>query len=125
MTDLQGRFECPAGFFKKLFGGPDDRTIARLQKTAQAVNALEPKVQALPAEALRATTVELRARVADGESLDALLPEAFAAVREASRRTIGLRHYDVQLIGGMILHQGQIAECTGEGKTLATLPLFT
>jgi len=116
----------PAGFFKKLFGDPDDRTIARLQKIAQAINALEPQFQALSEEALRAVTADLRSRVADGESLDAVLPEAFAAVREASRRTIGLRPYDVQLIGGMILHQGQVAEMrTGEGKTLvATLPLY-
>jgi preprotein translocase subunit SecA len=116
----------PAGFLKKLFGDPDDRTIARHQKIAQAINALEPQVEALSDAALRAETAKLRDRAAAGESLDALLPQAFAVVREAARRTIGHRHYDVQMIGGMILHQGQVAEMrTGEGKTLvATLPLY-
>jgi preprotein translocase subunit SecA len=116
----------PGGFFKKIFGDPDARTIARLQKTAQEINALEPTYRSLSAEALAGKTAEFRARLTAGETLDDLLPEAFAAVREASRRTIGLRHYDVQLIGGMILHQGQVAEMrTGEGKTLvATLPLY-
>ena len=114
------------GLFKKIFGDPDARTIARLQKTAQEINALEPTYRALSAEALRGKTDEFRRRLADGEPLDDLLPEAFAAVREASWRTIGLRPYDVQLIGGMILHQGQVVEMrTGEGKTLvATLPLY-
>ncbi len=114
------------GFFKKIFSDPDARTIARLQKTAQAIDALEDEFQSLSGEALRGKTEEFRSRLAAGETLDDLLPEAFAAVREASRRTIGLRHYDVQLIGGMILHQGKVAEMrTGEGKTLvATLPMY-
>lgn len=113
-------------FLKQLFGDSNDREIARLQKIVQRINALEADFQALTDEDLRATTDDLRARLADGETLDELLPEAFAAVREASRRTIGLRHYDVQLIGGMILHQGKVVEMrTGEGKTLvATLPLY-
>jgi preprotein translocase subunit SecA len=114
------------GFLKKVFGSPDDRVIANLQKTAQAITELEPEYRELSDEALRAKTSSFRDRLASDTPLDDLLPEAFAAVREAARRTIGLRAYDVQLIGGMILHQGQVAEMrTGEGKTLvATLPLY-
>jgi len=114
------------GFLKKVFGDPDDRVIAQLQKTAQAITELEPEYCELSDEALRATTLAFRDRLASDTPLDDLLPEAFAAVREAARRTIGLRAYDVQLIGGMILHQGKVAEMrTGEGKTLvATLPLY-
>ncbi len=110
----------------RLFGNPNDREIARLQKVVERINALEPAYEALSDDALRAKTLEFRRRLARGESLDNILVEAFAAVREASKRTIGLRHYDVQLIGGMVLHQGKIAEMkTGEGKTLvATLPLY-
>ncbi len=113
-------------FLQRILGDPNERTIARLQKTVQNINALEPAFQALSDEALRAKTSEFKERLASGETLDDLLPEAFAAVREASRRTIGLRPYDVQLIGGMILHAGQVVEMrTGEGKTLvATLPLY-
>lgn len=113
-------------FFSRLFGSSNDREIARLQKVVERINALERAYEALSDEALRAKTVEFRRRLARGESLDDLLVEAFAAVREASKRTIGLRHYDVQLIGGIVLHQGKIAEMkTGEGKTLvATLPLY-
>ncbi len=114
------------GFLKRIFGDPNTRIIARLQKTAEVINALEPEVQALSDDVLRAKTEELRARLDAGEVLDDLLPEAFAFAREAARRTIGLRPYDVQLIGGVILHQGQVTEMrTGEGKTLvATLPLY-
>ncbi|MCJ7551055.1 MAG: SEC-C domain-containing protein [Anaerolineae bacterium] len=114
------------GFLKKVFGDPDDRVIAQLQKTAQAITELEPEHRELSDEALRAKTSAFRDRLASDTPLDNLLPEAFAAVREAARRTIGLRAYDVQLIGGMILHQGKVAEMrTGEGKTLvATLPLY-
>lgn len=113
-------------FLHRVFGTKNDRTIKRLKKNVQLINALEPKMQALSAEELRAKTDELRARVKDGTSLDAVLPEAFAAVREASVRTLGLRHFDVQLIGGMVLHEGRIAEMrTGEGKTLvATLAAY-
>ena len=114
------------GFFKRLFGDPNQRTITQLQKVVQTINALEPEFMALSDEQLRAQTQISRQRLADGETLADVLPQAFAAIREASRRTIGLRPYDVQLIGGMILHQGQVAEMrTGEGKTLvATLPLY-
>ncbi len=112
--------------FDRLFGDPNQREIARLQKFVERINALESAYEALSDEALRAKTTEFRRRLAKGESLDDILVEAFAAVREASKRTIGLRHYDVQLIGGIVLHQGKIAEMkTGEGKTLvATLPLY-
>jgi len=114
------------GFLKRLFGDRNDREINRLQKIVQKINALEPQYQALTEAQLREQTATFRARLAEGETLHDLLPEAFAAVREASWRTIGLRHYDVQLIGGMILHEGRVAEMrTGEGKTLvATLPLY-
>ncbi|HSQ39880.1 MAG TPA: hypothetical protein VLM78_06945, partial [Anaerolineales bacterium] len=97
-----------------------------MQKTVQKINTLEPTFQTFSNEELRAKTPEFRERLTNGETLDDVLPEAFAAIREASRRTIGLRPYDVQLIGGMILHEGQVAEMrTGEGKTLvATLPLY-
>ncbi|MEJ5310300.1 MAG: SEC-C metal-binding domain-containing protein [Anaerolineae bacterium] len=114
------------GFLQRIFGDPNQRAIARMQKTVQKINALEPTFQQMSPEELRTQTNTFKARLQAGETLDDLLPEAFAAVREASRRTIGLRHYDVQLIGGMILHEGQVAEMrTGEGKTLvATLPLY-
>lgn len=111
---------------KKMFGSRNERTLRRMEKTVLAINALEPQMQALSDEALAAKSAELKARFAAGESLDALLPESFALVREVSVRTLGLRHFDVQLIGGMVLHEGNIAEMrTGEGKTLvATLPAF-
>ncbi|HIE38070.1 MAG TPA: hypothetical protein EYP77_03200, partial [Anaerolineae bacterium] len=114
------------GLVGKLIGDANAREIGRLQKVVERINALEPGYEALSDEALRAKTVEFRRRLARGERVDDLLVEAFAAVREAGKRTISLRHYDVQLIGGMILHQGKIAEMkTGEGKTLvATLPLY-
>ncbi len=113
------------GFLKKLWDG-NARKIARYQKRVEEINALEPDFRKKSDEELRNVRDRLRERLEGGETLDALLPEAFAAVREAGRRTIGLRHYDVQLIGGMILHEGRVAEMrTGEGKTLvATLPLF-
>ncbi len=114
------------GFFKWILGDPNKRAIARMQKTVEIINALEPDVQQLSDADLQAKTAAFRARLEDGETLEDVLPEAFAVVREAGRRTIGHRHYDVQLIGGMILHRGQVAEMrTGEGKTLvATLPLY-
>ncbi len=114
------------GWVKKLFGDANERELARLQKIVESINALEPRFQALTDAELRAQTDAFHARLSDGETLDDLLPEAFAAVREAGRRTIGLRHYDVQLLGGMLLHQGRVVEMrTGEGKTLvATLPLY-
>src|SRR5215216_5726246 len=130
--------------FVKIFGGdPHKKTIEQFRVIAQQINALEPQLEALSEDALRLKTDEFRARIADSignvegleekeqfkayqEVLDELLPEAFAAVREASKRTIGLRHFDVQMIGGIALHRGSIAEMrTGEGKTLvATLPVF-
>lgn len=111
---------------KKIFGDPNERSIRQYQTSVEKINALEPQMQALADGQLRAKTAEFRQRLAKGETLDDLLVEAYALVREASRRTTGLRHFDVQLIGGMVLHSGQIAEMrTGEGKTLvATLPLY-
>ncbi|CCQ10337.1 Protein export cytoplasm protein SecA ATPase RNA helicase (TC 3.A.5.1.1) [Pseudoalteromonas luteoviolacea B = ATCC 29581] len=112
--------------FTKLFGSRNDRTIRNLRKTVALINALEKDIGALSDEQLKAKTVEFRERYDAGTSLDDLLPEAFAVVREASKRVYGMRHFDVQMIGGMVLHQGRIAEMrTGEGKTLtATLPAY-
>jgi preprotein translocase subunit SecA len=109
-----------------IFGSRNDRLLKQYRAVVQKINALEPKFEALDDDALRAKTVEWRERVAGGEGLDALLPEAFAVVREAGKRTLKMRHFDVQLIGGMALHDGKIAEMrTGEGKTLmATLPVY-
>ncbi len=114
------------GIVKRFSGDPTKRAISEYRALVEAINALEPEFEGLTDEALKAKTAEFRQRLADGASLDDLLPEAFATVREASKRTIGLRHYDVQLIGGAVLHSGQIAEMrTGEGKTLvATLPMY-
>jgi len=111
---------------RKLFGTRNDRQLKAMQPTVNAINALEPAMAALSDEALKAKTVEFRERLAKGETLDALLPEAFAVVREASKRLTGERHYDVQLLGGIALHQGKIPEMrTGEGKTLvATAPVY-
>ncbi|GAB2878181.1 preprotein translocase subunit SecA [Microbulbifer echini] len=111
---------------KSVFGTKNDRELKRMRRIVEKVNALEGDFQQLDDAALRAKTEEFKKRVADGETLDRLLPEAFAAVREAGRRTLGMRHFDVQLIGGMTLHEGRIAEMrTGEGKTLvATLPAY-
>ena len=109
------------GFVSKLLSFGADKDLKRYRKTVERVNALEPDMQKLSDAELRAKTEEFRRRHADGESLDALLPEAFAAVREASVRVLGMRHFDVQLIGAMALHEGQIAEMkTGEGKTLVS-----
>lgn len=108
------------------FGDSNEKIIKKLQPLVDTINQLEASFAALSDDELKNKTVEFKKRLGDGESLDSLLPEAFAAVREASKRTLGLRHYDVQLIGGIVLHQGKIAEMkTGEGKTLvATLPLY-
>ena len=115
-----------SGLLRKVFGSRNDRLIKQYAQAVKRVNAFESAVQALSDEQLRAKTVEFRERHANGESLDDLLPEAFAVVREASKRELGMRHSDVQLIGGMVLHHGKIAEMrTGEGKTLvATLPSY-
>ncbi len=114
------------GLLKKIFGSRNDRLIRQYSQTVRKINALEPEIAALDDDALRAKTTEFRQRLADGATLDTLLPEAFAVVREASKRVLGMRHFDVQLIGGMVLHDGRIAEMrTGEGKTLAaTLPVY-
>ncbi len=110
----------------KVFGSKNDRTIKQLRQIVTRINDLEPTVEPLSDEELAGKTVEFKERVAQGESLDDLLPEAFAVVREAARRVLGERHYDVQLIGGIVLHQGKIAEMkTGEGKTLmSTAPVY-
>ncbi len=110
----------------KVFGSQHERDIKRLQPTIDAINALEPEIQALTDEGLRAKTGEFRQRLEQGESLDDLLPEAFAVAREAAWRTVSMRPFDVQLVGGIVLHQGKIAEMkTGEGKTLvATMPVY-
>ncbi len=114
------------GFFRSLIGDNPEKELKRIQPYVERVNALEPEFTRLSDEQLRDKTTEFRGRHIAGESLDSLLPEAFAAVREAARRTLGQRHYDVQLLGGIVLHQGKIAEMrTGEGKTLvATLPSY-
>ena len=111
---------------RKIFGSANDRYIKRQYKTVEKINSLEPEISALSDDALRAKTQEFKTRIKQGETLDELLPEAFAVVREAAKRTLGQRHYDVQLIGGIVLHHGQIAEMkTGEGKTLvATLAAY-
>jgi preprotein translocase subunit SecA len=110
----------------KLFGTDNDRKVRQLRPVVEKINAFEPAISALSDEQLSAKTNEFRKRLSQGETLDDILPEAFAVVREASKRTTGQRHYDVQLMGGIVLHQGKIAEMkTGEGKTLtATLPLY-
>jgi len=113
-------------FLTRIFGSRNERVLRQLGKSVAKINALEPEFQALSDEQLRGKTAEFRQRLAGGETLDGLLPEAFATVREAARRVLGLRHYDVQMIGGMVLHSGKIAEMrTGEGKTLVgTLPVY-
>ena len=115
-----------ASLAKSIFGSANDRYVRGLQKHVDAVNALEPAISALGDEELAGQTLRLRERLANGEKLDSLLPEAFATVREAAVRTLGQRHYDVQLVGGIALHRGEIAEMkTGEGKTLvATLAVY-
>jgi preprotein translocase subunit SecA len=120
----------PSRMFARLaravFGTANDRALKRLQAKVPQINALEGGIAALSDEALRGQTALFRERLAKGEELDSLLPEAFATVREAAKRVLGLRHFDVQMIGGMVLHEGKIAEMkTGEGKTLvATLPVY-
>jgi preprotein translocase subunit SecA len=115
-----------SGLLKKIFGSRNDRLIKQYSAVVRQINALEAGISALSDDELRGKTVEFKARLANGETLDALLPEAFAVVREAGKRVLGMRHFDVQLIGGMVLHDGKIAEMrTGEGKTLvSTLPAY-
>ncbi len=111
---------------QKVFGTRHDREVKKLRPLVAKINDLEPEIQALSDDELKAKTPEFKQRIENGESLDSLLPEAFAVVREAGKRVLNMRHYDVQLIGGIVLHQGKIAEMkTGEGKTLvATLPVY-
>ncbi|MFZ6772087.1 preprotein translocase subunit SecA [Undibacterium sp. SXout7W] len=113
-------------FLTKIFGSRNQRLLKQYQKTVREINALEPQLEALSDEALQAKTAEFKARVAGGATLDSLLVEAFAVCREASKRVLKMRHFDVQMIGGMVLHYGKIAEMgTGEGKTLmGTLPIY-
>ena len=109
------------GIVKKVFGTENDRKLKKLRPLVSSINALEDKIKPLSDEALRQKTDEFRSRLDKGETLDDLLPEAFAVVREAAWRTLGQRHYDVQLVGGITLHRGEIAEMrTGEGKTLVS-----
>ncbi|MBU0986315.1 MAG: preprotein translocase subunit SecA [Proteobacteria bacterium] len=115
-----------ANFLTKVFGSKNERELKKIRPAIERINALEPHIQAMDDKALKAQTAAFRERLQQGESLDDILPEAFATVREASMRTLKMRHFDVQLIGGVVLHQGKIAEMkTGEGKTLAaTLPAY-
>ncbi|HHV99419.1 MAG TPA: preprotein translocase subunit SecA [Clostridiaceae bacterium] len=115
-----------AKLLEKIFGTYSDRELKRIMPIVDKIESLEPEIQALTDEQLKAKTPEFKERLAKGETLDDILPEAFAVVREASRRVLGMRHFRVQLIGGIVLHQGRIAEMkTGEGKTLvATLPVY-
>jgi preprotein translocase subunit SecA len=113
-------------FLTQIFGSRNERLLKQFRKTVAQINALEPSLEKLSEEALRAKTDEFRQRIRQGETLDALLPEAYAVVREASKRVMKMRHFDVQMVGGIALHQGKVAEMrTGEGKTLtATLPVY-
>ena len=115
-----------ASFLTKVFGSKNERELKKLQPIIEQINALETDLKALSDDQLKGHTAKFKERLHNGEPLDDLLPEAFAVVREASRRTLNMRHFDVQLLGGIVLHQGKIAEMkTGEGKTLvATLPAY-
>jgi len=115
-----------AGFAKAIFGSSNDRYVRSLRKIVDKINAFEPTISAMTDDELKAQTEKFRVRLDEGETLDDLIPEAFATVREAAQRTLGQRHYDVQMIGGIVLHRGEIAEMrTGEGKTLvATLAVY-
>ncbi|MBI3676134.1 MAG: preprotein translocase subunit SecA [Proteobacteria bacterium] len=115
-----------ASFAQRFFGSPNDRKLKPMWRTVQDINALEPQFIAKSDDELKAMTPAFKERLANGHTLEDILPEAFAAVREAAKRTLGQRHFDVQLVGGLVLHEGRIAEMkTGEGKTLvATLPVY-
>ena len=114
------------GLIQKIFGTHSENELKRIYPVADAIEAMEPQMQSLSDSELRNKTKEFKERLLQGETLDDILPEAFAAVREAAVRTLGMKHYRVQLIGGIILHQGRISEMkTGEGKTLvSTLPAY-
>src|SRR4030043_66782 len=111
---------------KKIVGSKNERELKRIQPLIDQINQTEPKISRLSDDQLRAKTLEFKERIERGESIEEILPEAFAVVRETAKRTLGERHYDVQLIGGIVLHEGRIAEmATGEGKTLvSTLPAY-
>lgn len=113
-------------YAQKIFGSANERLLKPMRRRVNKINALEPQIEALSDAALRGKTEEFRRRLSEGATLDDLLEETFAVVREAGKRALGMRHFDVQMIGGMILHNGAIAEMrTGEGKTLvATLPVY-
>ena len=112
--------------FNKIFKSYSEKEVKRIMPIVEKINSLEPQIKELTDEQLKNKTNEFKEQLKQGKTLDDILPEAFAVVREASRRVLGMRHFDVQLIGGIILHQGRIAEMkTGEGKTLvATLPVY-
>ena len=114
------------GLLEKIFGNYSDKEIKKIMPIIKKINDLEPSISPLTDEELKAKTPEFKERLANGETLDDLLPEAFAVVREAAKRVLGMRHFDVQLIGGVVLQQGRIAEMrTGEGKTLdSTCPAY-
>src|SRR5215469_18888402 len=114
------------GIFNKVFGDPNERELKRIRPIVARINDLEEQIKALSDDDLRGMTTEFKQELENGAELDDILPEAFATVREASRRVLGLRHYDEQLSGGVVLHEGKVAEMrTGEGKTLvATLPSY-
>lgn len=114
------------GLFSKIFGSYSEKEVKRVMPIVEKINSLEEEISKLSDSNLKGKTAEFKERLEKGETLDDILPEAFAVVREASKRVLGMRHFDVQLIGGIILHQGRIAEMkTGEGKTLvATLPVY-
>ena len=111
---------------KKIFGSKNERELRRIWPIVEKINSLEQNYTSMSLDQLKAQTGEFKTRIQNGETLDSILPEAFAVVRETSRRVLGMRHFDVQLLGGIVLHEGKIAEMkTGEGKTLcATLPLY-
>ena len=125
-TLLYKGIEMIGSVMRKIFGSANERYVKGLRKTVAKINALEAEIAPLTDEELKARTPMLKKRLEDGETLDDILPDAFATIREAAKRTIGQRHFDVQLIGGIVLHRGQIAEMrTGEGKTLvATLAVY-
>ena len=115
-----------SNLLKKIFGSRNDRMVKQYSQAVRVINEMESAIAGLSDTELRAKTDEFKQRIHNGESLDVLLPEAFAVVREVGKRVLEMRHFDVQLIGGMVLHEGKIAEMrTGEGKTLmATLPAY-
>jgi len=114
------------GLLKKIFGSRNDRLLKQYKRIVAQINSLEQGIASLDDAALQAKTAEFKSKLAAGQTIDEILPEAFAVVREASKRVMNMRHFDVQMIGGLALHQGKISEMrTGEGKTLtATLPVY-